>query len=161
VNSQSVVETTNASGMMKSLLHGLLTFSILICLHAGASEDEPFTLYEVITETIMPHLEENLRYATTRHNRCLNHRELFSAFPVLDHPSLKGCKLENKSRLDDTDSYLLICEGGGGGTTGAARWSLGAGKITGTLDVKLGGKNMTFYQRITATRLGQCMPEAR
>ncbi|MGI0016950.1 MAG: hypothetical protein ACREBU_26305 [Nitrososphaera sp.] len=33
-------------------------------------------------------------------------------------------------------SYLLICEGGHG-TTGTARWHLGADQIRGTLDIKL------------------------
>ena len=55
---------------------------------------------------------------------------------------------------------LLICEGGHG-TTGTAQWHLGADKIRGTLNVKLGGKNMTFYQRITAKPLGKCVSEAK
>ena len=105
--------------------------------------------YEVITETAMPHLEENLRYAITNERRCLRHQQLSSAFPILNHESLKGCKLENESRNEDTVSYLLICENGHG-ATGTAHWYLGADQIKGTLNVKLGGKNMTFYQRITA-----------
>lgn len=108
----------------------------------------------------MPHLEENLRYATTHEKRCLNHHELSSAFPILNHESLKGCKLDNGYRLEDAVSYLLVCEGGHG-TTGAARWYLGADQIRGTLNVKLGGKNMTFSQHITAKPLGECVSEAK
>ena len=48
-----------------------------------ASETMPAGLYEVITETGMPHLEENLRYAVTRENRCLTGEDLASAFPIL------------------------------------------------------------------------------
>ena len=116
--------------------------------------------YEVITETAMPHLEENLRYAITNERRCLRHQQLSSAFPILNHESLKGCKLENESRNEDTVSYLLICENGRG-ATGTAHWYLGADQIKGTLNVKLGGKNMTFYQRITARPLGLCVTEAK
>ena len=120
----------------------------------------PPALYEVTTETAMPNLEENLRYAITRDKRCLSHQEFSSAFPILSHESLKGCTLDNERRLEDAVSYLLVCEGGHG-TTGAASWYLGADQIRGTLDVKLGGKNMTFYHRITAKPLGECMTEAK
>ena len=98
------------------------------------------------------------RDATTREKRCLDHQELSPAFPILNDPSLKGCKLDKESRHEDTVSYPLVCEGGHG-TTGTAIWYLGADQIRGTLDVRLGGKNMTFYQRITAQPMGKCGSE--
>lgn len=112
-------------------------------------------LYNVTTETSMPHLEENLRYAVTQETRCMAREHLATAFPILEHPSLQGCKLEQDSEELDTLSYRLVCEGGHG-TTGNATWELGRHHLTGTLHVKLGGKNMTFYQRLTATPVGQC-----
>jgi hypothetical protein len=33
---------------------------------------------------------------------------------------------------------------------------MGEGRAQGTLNVRLGGKNMTFYQRVTATAAGPC-----
>ena len=141
-----------------SSLRGLLTLSMLICPHVWASAAMPPGIYEVTTEIGMHHLEENLRYAITREKRCLMHQELSSAFPILSHESLKGCRLGKESRYEDTVSYLLICAGGHG-TTGAAHWYLGADQIRGTLDVRLGGKNMTFYQRIVAKPVGACMAE--
>lgn len=115
----------------------------------------PAGLYEVITETAMPHLEENLRYATTRENRCLTGEDLASAFPILKSASLADCKLGQESRQGDAVSYVLVCDGGHG-TTGSASWRVGERLIVGTLSVKLGGKNMTFFQRVTAKPLGQC-----
>ncbi|HEY4367409.1 MAG TPA: hypothetical protein VGN07_09285 [Steroidobacteraceae bacterium] len=115
----------------------------------------PLRLYEVVTETGMPHLEENLRYTTTRERRCLAYRELGTAFPVLRSAPLKGCRLDRESHIEDTVSYLLVCEGGHG-TTGNAVWHIDEQRLSGTLNVKLGGKNMTFYQRITAISLGDC-----
>jgi hypothetical protein len=112
-------------------------------------------LYELTTETGMPHLEENLRYTIIHEKHCLAQRELFTAFPILHHPALQGCRLDTETRQDDILSYQLVCEGGHG-TTGKAIWHLDGHPIRGTLDVKLGGKNMTFYQRITALSLGQC-----
>jgi hypothetical protein len=125
---------------------------------AGASQSMPPGLYEVTTETSMPNLEENLRYTTTHERRCLTHEDLAGAFPVLSHPALKGCSLGRESREGDVVSYALICEGGHG-TTGDARWDLGERRIAGTLRVKLGGKNMTFHQRVVAIPVGECAPE--
>ena len=138
----------------------LLTLSVLTCPQAQASESIPSGAYEVITETGMPNLEENLRYAITRENRCLSHQELASAFPILRHEALKGCRLDEESSHGDAVTYLLVCAGGHG-TTGTAHWHLGADQIRGTLDVKLGGKNMTFYQRITARPLGECVSKGK
>jgi len=139
---------------------GVLISAVLLGSIAWATEVMPRRLYEVTTETVMPHLEENLRYTNTREQRCLTHQELPSAFPILSHAALKGCKLGHESRRDDSVSYLLVCEGGYG-TTGSATWRVGEHQISGTLNVKLGGKNMTFYQRVTARPLGDCASQAR
>lgn len=117
----------------------------------------PARLYDVTIETGMPHLEENLRYATTRSQRCLTRNDLASVFPILDHPSLAGCKLSEQSSADDGLVYRLVCESDTQ-TTGTATWHLGEHVIRGTLDVKLGGKNMTLFQRVTATAIGDCLP---
>ena len=133
----------------------LVLVSAFAAASIPASATTPARLYEVITETGMPHLEENLRYATTRENRCLTGEELASAFPILKSASLADCKLRHESRHGDAVSYLLVCDGGHG-TTGSASWRVGEQSIVGTLNVKLGGKNMTFFQRVTAKPLGQC-----
>jgi len=133
----------------------LLILSVLIPSSAGVAETTSPRLYEIITETFMPHLEENLRYATTHEQRCLEEDGLWSAFPILQYAALKDCRLEPESRQEDAVSYALVCNGGHG-TSGHAIWQLGPTKSTGTLNVKLGGKNMTFSQRVTARTLGAC-----
>jgi hypothetical protein len=135
----------------------LLIFSVLIGSGARTAEPMPPQLYEVVTETAMPHLEENLRYATTREQRCLEENELWTAFPILQYTALRDCRLEPESRQQDAVSYALVCEGGHG-ASGRATWELGRTHSTGTLNVKLGGKNMTFSQRVTARALGACSP---
>jgi Protein of unknown function (DUF3617) len=122
---------------------------------ARISEADSPVLYEVVTETGMPHLEENLRYTTTHEQRCLNREELLRAFPALKHESLRDCSLENMDRRSQVFSMRLLCTSAHG-TTGRAEWRFGERRIVGALHVKLGGKNMTFYQRITATPLGEC-----
>jgi hypothetical protein len=140
-------------------LHILIS-SVLVHSGARAADVMPRQLYEITTETGMPHLEENLRYAITREKRCLSKNELWFAFPILHHAALKGCKLDPESRQENAFSYALVCEGGYG-TTGSAMWEIRRNQIRGTLNVKLGGKNMTFYQRITAKPLAECASGAR
>jgi hypothetical protein len=139
----------------RAIFHTLILVSAFAAVSISASETTPARLYEIVTETGMPHLEENLRYGVTRENRCLTDEELASAFPILESASLADCKLRHESRRSDAVSYLLVCDGGHG-TTGSASWRVGEQSIVGTLNVKLGGKNMTFFQRVTAKPLGQC-----
>lgn len=146
--------------LSRLLVCGWLTWTMLGSPHARAIESMPPGAYEVTIEMGMPHLEENLRYATTREKRCLTGQKLSSLFPALRHESLRGCRLEGEQRHDDSVSYVLVCEAGQE-TTGSARWQFGTGQVTGTLDIRMGGKNMTFHERITAKPLGACAPDAR
>ena len=132
------------------LLAGLLTLA-----PAVPSAEQSQRLYEVITETGMPHLEENIRYATRIERKCMGPQDLPTAFWMLQDVSLQDCKLVELSEEGGNSLYRLNCDGGHG-TTGNARWQTSSTTISGTLQVRLGGKNMTFYQRITARPLGQC-----
>ena len=96
----------------------------------------------------MPHLEENLRYATTRERRCLRGDELAALFSVLQHPSLAGCALAGERLVCARPEVA----------TGSVRLDEAPGRISGVLEVKMGGKNMTFEQRVDAVRLGDCAP---
>jgi hypothetical protein len=106
-------------------------------------------LYDVTTETGMPHLDENLRYAVVRQRRCMVPGDLSDAFWMLEDVSLQDCRLEKTAQEPDGARYDLRCDGGHG-TTGSAQWQIGPQELRGTLDVRLGGKNMTFYQRVVA-----------
>ena len=134
--------------------------TMLVCSLVWASDTTIASrLYQITVETGMPHLEENLRYTIIREERCLSPEDLSSTFSLLRHAALEGCKLNEESRRDDTVSYRLVCEGGNT-TTGRATWVSGDHQMRGTLDVKLAGKNMTVYQRVTARPRGKCEREA-
>jgi hypothetical protein len=136
--------------------HTLFFLSALVCSLALASDRVEPRLYDVVITTSMPNLDENLRYTTTREERCLGHEDLTTAFPVLRHPALQGCTLSNeKHDKDDTLHYELVCESGHG-TTGIAAWQIRDRRISGVLTVKMGGKNLIFGQRIDGTPLGPC-----
>jgi hypothetical protein len=122
---------------------------------APAAEPLPLRMYDVTTLTGMPHLDENLRYATVTERRCVDPQDLSRLFWMLGDVSLQDCKLVKTSQTATEAEYRLQCSGGHG-TSGQARWALGAEALSGTLDVRLGGKNMTFWQRISARPVGPC-----
>lgn len=134
--------------------------TMLMCSLVWASDTVPSHLYQLTTETGMPHLEENLRYSIIREERCLAPKDVPSTFSLLRHVALEGCKLREETRRNDTVSYRLVCDGGNA-TTGRATWVSGEHQMRGRLDVKLGGKNMTVYQRVTARPRGKCVREPR
>jgi hypothetical protein len=135
-----------------SLACAVSGLSLVCCGASGAApaQDSSARQYDVVTETDMPHLEENLRYAIRRERQCLDRNDLSNAFWMLGHVSLQDCKLVKSGQDAGSATYQLQCDGGHG-TTGEAQWLFEADRITGTLRVRLGGKNMTFYQRMTAT----------
>ena len=108
----------------------------------------------------MPNLEENLRYATTRERRCLRLDDAASLFPILRHPSLEGCHLDDERRRGTSVRYRLVCASAQV-ASGTARLDAAGERIAGILEVKMGGKNMTFSQRIEAVRQRDCGPAQR
>jgi hypothetical protein len=120
----------------------------------SAGTDEP-QLFQVHTELGMPNLEDNLRYSAKDEKLCLTEAQLEHRFPALSHPSLSDCRLTNRQQGGGAVSYSLACSGGHG-TVGSATWQSAAHQRSGVLNVKLGGKNMTFFERVTATALGTC-----
>jgi hypothetical protein len=114
-------------------------------------------LYRATIETGLPHLEENLRYATTHETLCLGAPQLARAFPILHHVAFEGCALGDAHIDGDRVTFRLHCAPGSE-TTGSALWQIDAAAVTGTFEAKLGGKNMTLYQRITGRAVGACAP---
>jgi hypothetical protein len=139
---------------MRRFARALFLFAVV---GVGAAEPLPVRLYDVTTETGMPHLEENLRYATRHERRCLGARDLATAFWMLDHEALQGCRLEvaDAPERAQAAAFTLVCTHGHR-TTGHALRRIEPDRLRGTLDVKLGGKNMTFFQRVTARAIGAC-----
>lgn len=122
---------------------------------SGAADRDAAILYEITSELQMPHLEENLRYAIVQERHCLTASELHGLFPILAHPALMGCRIGTPTTTDGTSSSPLVCTGNHD-TMGTATWESHGGTQVGTLSVRLGGKNMTFMQRVSAKPLGGC-----
>jgi len=135
---------------------GLVTnVSAALCGSLAVPEVPEARFYQVETELSMPNLEQNLRYNITHVKECLTEAQLEMRFPVLAHPAISDCHLRNRTHDGTQVSYDLICEAGHS-TTGTATWEIGDYQRTGVFRVKLGGKNMTFFERVTAITLGRC-----
>lgn len=115
-------------------------------------------IYELTVETLLPHLEENLRYATTHHRYCLGTEEATTLFPILLHPAFAGCVLSGGQTVEERVEYSLECSNPEA-ATGVAHLTVSSAGLNGILEIKMGGKNMTLSQRITGPRLGACGSE--
>ena len=112
-------------------------------------------LYDITTETVLPHLEDNLRDAKTRTQQCLGRPNATSLFPLLRHQAFTGCALTRHGARDDEETFTLVCANPQA-ATGQARFRVGAASLEGVLELKMGGKNMTLSQRIRGPRIGAC-----
>ena len=133
---------------------------VVVALGLGASSAASTVsveagLYELTAQTVLPHLEESLRYATTRSRLCLGTQEASALFPLLRHEAFAGCSLVHESSSEGEAHFSLRCDNPQA-ATGAAHFALQSGGFQAVLYIKMGGKNMTLSQRLSAPRLGAC-----
>ena len=110
--------------------------------------------YLVESKTVMPHLDE-MRRVSKSGRYCVEETDLSSLFPVLAQPALRGCRLVQAEQPQTSVSHVLSCPGANG-AVGTARLRATPTGWRGSLEVKMGGKNMTFSQYVDAKRVGQC-----
>ena len=111
--------------------------------------------YELTAQTVLPHLEEALRYATSRTRRCLGEPDATSLFPLLKHPAFSGCDLVPSSEASDGLRFTLHCKNPEA-ASGSAVFEVGTSYVSAVLELKMGGKNMTLSQRLSGPRIGPC-----
>ncbi|MEQ8234888.1 MAG: hypothetical protein RLW61_03110 [Gammaproteobacteria bacterium] len=148
----AVVRIVSRTARLRAIAYGLVTGAALVTA--------PFTVcavdavyppgqYELAWQTVMPHLDE-MRRITDRETACLD-GDPQGLFPVLRQPALRGCRLQPL----DGGRWQLTCRSAAVASGSATLENTGAG-ISGDLAIKMGGKNMTFSQHVTATRRGSC-----
>lgn len=137
---------------------------LFLCGTAAAQAQGGFVpgRYEVTRETVLPHLEEALRYATTRRVECLPSPSGERLFLLLDHEAFAGCTLEPAAPAGapGEGTWALRCANPQA-ASGHAWLQAGARRFTATLEVKMGGKNMTLSQRVQGVRVADCAPGER
>jgi hypothetical protein len=114
--------------------------------------DMPSGRWALTTQTVLPHLEEALRYATTQDERCLAAPTADDLFPVLKHEAFAGCALAG---MTQPNAFVLRCRNAQA-ASGQARVEASGTTLDAVLELKMGGKNMTLAQRVTGRRVGSC-----
>lgn len=118
--------------------------------------------YEVAATMVMPHLDE-MRRQVTHHTRCVEDDAPDALFPVLDQHALRGCRLGYPKATAQGEGerreYVLVCASARV-ASGTAGIDANGDTLVGLLTVKMGGKNMTFSQRVEARRGAACAPTA-
>jgi hypothetical protein len=131
----------------------------LCCIVCAAAVASPATLnpgvYLITAETLLPHLEENLRYATIRSNQCLGTQDAATLFPILRHQAFAGCELAATRSSGERSEFSLGCKNPEA-ATGTAYLVASPSAVFGLLEIKMGAKNMTLSQRISGPRVGAC-----
>lgn len=116
--------------------------------------------YQIAATMVMPHLDE-MRRQVTQHSRCVKDDAPSDLFPVLEQHALRGCRLDYPKSIEKLDGtrrdYVLVCASARV-ASGTASIDETGENLIGTLAVKMGGKNMTFSQRIEAHRGTRCVP---
>src|SRR4029453_1072693 len=108
MRSERTVRGANWLALGAAAAYWGLILAVLPAVLAHAAARLRPQLYEATTETVMPHLEENLPYAITHAERCIGEAELATVFPILGHPALADCSLEPAQRSDDGATYDLV-----------------------------------------------------
>jgi hypothetical protein len=137
------------------LLAGLLTAASLAAAAAPPLAIPPGE-YDLTTETVLPHLEEALRYATTRARQCLRAADATAVFPLLQHPAFSGCRLVPDAQAGDDGLHFTLQCANPQAASGTAVFAVDASRVSAVLALKMGGKNMTLSQRLHGPRLGAC-----
>lgn len=135
-------------------LAGLLVATCL-SVHAREHVAVPPGEYDLTTQTVLPHLEEALRHATTRARQCLRQPAATGVFPLLLHPAFAGCRLVPDGQAGDGLHFSLRCTNREA-ASGVAVFAVDGDAISAVLEVKMGGKNMTLSQRLQGQRVGPC-----
>jgi hypothetical protein len=126
----------------------------LLSVATATTVPVPSGEYDLTIQTGLPHLEEALRYATTRTRECLHESDATRLFPLLLHRALTGCVLVPDAE-DQGMRFKLQCENPEA-ATGSAVFDVSAGHFSAVLELKMGGKNMTVWQRVSGGRIGSC-----
>ena len=130
------------------------------CVLLAADAEVPAHRYEIASTMLMPHLDE-MRRQVSHHTRCIKDDRPTELFPVFEQHALRGCTLGYEKVITTATGarhdYVLSCASARVASGTASIESAGQKRV-GMLAVKMGGKNMTFSQRIEAQRGARCTP---
>jgi len=128
----------------------LIPVALALLVRPAAAEAPSVMLpageYALASQMQMPHLEEMRRIVDHR-TRCLADDDLLGFFPVMAQPALRGCVFGFPTERSEGRRYVLVCQSARV-ATGTADLQRTRSGLVGQLQIKMGGKNMTFAQRV-------------
>ena len=133
--------------------------SVVAALAAtGSVAADPFLapgLYRVEVRIALPNVQDAAApFVVTR---CVSPADLESgeAFSILSKNPLRNCDLLDYQVTDGTASYRIACPGPNKGSAVAA-FQTTATTYRGSIQMNMGGKNMTMSETQAGTRIGNC-----
>ena len=147
---------------IKLLLNTMRGIVLWWCALAPAHAATGAYTYQIAATMMMPHLDE-MRRQVTQQSRCVKDDVPGGLFPVMEQHALRGCRLAYPKSVENADGrrreYVLVCANARV-ASGTASIDETGQRLVGMLVVKMGGKNMTFSQRVEARRGAACTPPA-
>lgn len=149
-NGVSLAPTALHAPTMRRTPLRLALIAVLGCAGGAVAANPllPAGEYVLAAQMLMPHLEE-MRRIVERSTRCLGEGDLRGFFPVMAQPALRGCEFGFPHASADSQRYVLVCQSARV-ATGTAELVRTREGLVGNLQIKMGGKNMTFAQRVEA-----------
>ena len=139
---------------MKALVITAVCVAFTLATAAGARGVYQAGRYQIESQMLLPHLEE-MRRISEHQSLCVDGADALGFFPVALQPALRGCALVADPDAAAEMDYVLICKSVNG-ASGHARLAVNGATVKGVLEAKMGGKNMTFSQHVTAHHEGAC-----
>lgn len=139
---------------MRSALVGLyLVFATGVAGHAEDKQVLVPGLYEVQMRLELPHLEDMAVSKTV--GICINGSDTRGIVVLSDNNPLSRCPPSNIHNDGHKLTFDLVCDGPNQAIA-SADFALGADRFDGVFRMKMGGKNMTMFERQTGRRTGAC-----
>lgn len=121
-----------------------------LCAH----ELEP-GLYEIKVQVELPNVIDPAHKALSR--RCITRADLIrhDPFQIESDTPLKKCQRMPICMGGKKAGFQIVCGGGTGGVANG-QFTLSNNRFSGTIEMNMGGKNMTVVERQSGRRLGDC-----
>ncbi len=133
----------------------LLSLYVTTTLNSYATAMQP-GLYEIQIETNMPNMY-NQEWEPTHVKECLTESDIKSgrAYRGPRGTQYSNCELLDYKNLNNKITYHSVCPGPNA-PSGHGTFAYTDNMFKGTVNMQMGGKNMTMVQKYTARRVADC-----
>ncbi len=138
-----------------------VAISALLTIQSAALAADQATLaageYEVTVRLALPNVEDTRVSKTVRNCITANGSGSRGLGVLGDNNPLSACPVRNVRGQQKELRFDIVCPGSNA-AIGMARFTLAPTGFEGSIDIKMGGKNMTMSERQVGRRIGDCTP---